>query len=347
MSIPVSLVSTVLNDRQGAENLLADLVKQTHLPDEFVVVDGGSRDGTYEYLCEQSKTLPFALKIIQEKGANVSRGRNLAIEKASYEVILTTDFGCRLDADWVKELVSPFERDTSVEIVTGSWKIPQEDVQTPAQWAEWALAGGKLELVATPTCLASTRSLALKKQVWLDFGKYPEDLTLTGDDALFSLWMVFAKRKIAAAPKAMCYWHRFPKLKSYWKEAKRNFRGAGEAIFFLNYGIKVGVMFALETLSFLTLVSLLALLPFGIPTWLLGLAGIITLFIWSKRLFRWFGAIQLLSNVGKSSYWPWVISLELGHRANSVYGYWLGFFYGFKHCQACREQMSQLAVRRW
>lgn len=347
MSIEVSLVSTVLNDRQGVELLLVDLKKQTRFPDEFVVVDGGSSDETYEYLCEQAKTLPFPLKVIQEKGANVSRGRNLAIETASHEVILTTDFGCRLDENWVKELVAPFEEDTSTEIVTGSWKIPLQDVQTPAQWAEWALAGGKLELEATPTCLASTRSLAFKKQVWLDFGKYPEDLTLTGDDALFSLWMVSAKRKIAAAPKAICYWHRFPKLKSYWKEAKRNFRGAGEAIFFLNYGIKVGVMFTLETLSFLTLVSLLVLLPFGLPTWLVGVAAIIALFIWSKRLFRWFRAIKILANFGKLSYWPWVIGLELGHRANSIYGYWLGFFYGFKHCQACREQMSQLAVKRW
>ncbi|HBL10849.1 MAG TPA: hypothetical protein DD379_05485 [Cyanobacteria bacterium UBA11162] len=347
MSISLSLVSTVLDDRQGAENLLADLLKQTRLPDEFVVVDGGSNDGTYDYLCDQKKTLPFTLRIIQEKGANVSRGRNLAIENAVHEVILTTDFGCRLDGDWVKELAAPFEQDSTVEIVTGSWQIPEKDVQTPAQWAEWALAGGKLGLKATPTCLASTRSLAFKKQVWLDFGKYPEDLTLTGDDAIFSLWMVSAKRKIIAAPQAMCYWHRFPKLKSYLKEARRNFRGAGEAVFFLNYGIKAGVLFALETLSLLTVVTLLALLPFGLPIWLLLVATLATLLIWSKRLLRWFGAIRCLSNFDKSSYWPWVIGLELGIRANGVYGYWLGLFYGFKHCQECRERMNELGVRRW
>ncbi len=347
MNIPVSLVSTVLNDRHGAENLLADLAQQTRLPDEFVVVDGGSTDGTYEYLCEKAKSLPFRLRVIQEKGANVSRGRNLAIDKAVHEVILTTDFGCRLDTNWVKELVTPFEQDTSIEIVTGSWKIPEQDVQTPAQWAEWALAKGKLELIATPTCLASTRSLAFNKQVWIEFGKYPEDLTLTGDDAIFSLWMVSAKRNIAAAPKAMCYWHRFPKLKSYWKEAKRNFRGAGEAIFFLKYGVKVGILFTLETLSLVALITLLLLLPLGVPIQLFYGVATLTVLIWIKRLLRWFEAIQLLSNVRKSSYWPWVIGLELGKRINSVVGYWLGFFYGFKHCQTCRKQMRQLRVRRW
>jgi cellulose synthase/poly-beta-1,6-N-acetylglucosamine synthase-like glycosyltransferase len=347
MNIPVSLVSTVLNDRHGAENLLADLAQQTRLPDEFVVVDGGSTDGTYEYLCEKAKSLPFRLWVIQEKGANVSQGRNLAIDKAAHDVILTTDFGCRLDADWVKELLLPFEQDAAVEIVTGSWIIPEKEVQTPAQWAEWALSGGKLELKATPTCLASTRSIAFKKQVWLDFGKYPEDLTLTGDDAIFSLWMVSAKRKIAAAPKAICYWHRFPKLKSYWKEARRNFRGAGEAIFFLNYGIKVGALLALETLSLSIAVILFILLLFGVPMWLFFITVILTLLIWSRRLARWFMAIQFLSNYGKSSYWLWVIGLELGNRINSIVGYWQGFFYGFEHCQVCRVKMQQLGVRRW
>lgn len=347
MNIPISLVSTVLNDRQGAELLLADLVAQTRHPDEFVIVDGGSTDGTYEFLCEQSHQVPFTLNVISKPGANVSHGRNVAIEQAKHNIILTTDFGCRLDTHWVEKLAQPFDADPAIEIVTGTWKIHERDIVTPAQWAEWALASGQLELVATPTCLASTRSLAFKKQVWLDFGKYPEDLSLAGDDAIFSLWMVSAQRKIAAAPEAICYWHRFPQLKSYFKEARRNFRGAGEAIFFLKYGVKAGVLLALELTSIIALLSLPLLLWLGMSLWIAGVIAGISLLIWLRRLLRWGRAIALLSRSGKAAYWRWVIAMEMGIRLNAVYGYWRGFVHGFKHCRACRSQMAQLGVARW
>jgi cellulose synthase/poly-beta-1,6-N-acetylglucosamine synthase-like glycosyltransferase len=347
MSIQVSLVSTVLNDIQGAKHLIADLIAQTCYPDEFVVVDGGSRDGTYEFLCAQVGQVPFSLRVLQVPGANVSRGRNLAIEAAEHDVLLTTDFGCRLDSRWVEELLTPFERDTSVEIVTGSWKIPQEQVQTPAQWAEWALANGKLELIATPTCLASTRSLAFKKQVWRDFGKYPEDLSLAGDDAIFSLWMVSSGRRIAAAPNAMCYWHRFPTLKSYWKEARRNFRGAGEALFFLKYGVKVGMLLFLELVSVAVVLAVAIAVAFGLPIgWLVG-AIAIALLLWSRRILRWVRAVQILQQAKKTQYWQWVIAFEMGSRIYSIYGYWQGFFHGFWHCQDCRNQVRRLQIDRW
>ncbi len=347
MRLSCSLVSTILNDIDGARDLLDDLVAQTRRPDEFVVVDGGSRDGTFEFLREQASRLPFTLRVRQEKGCNVSRGRNLAIEAATNEVILTTDFGCRLDPGWVEALMRPFEADPAVEIVTGSWRIRPEDVHTPAQWAEWALAGGRMEMVATPTCLASTRSLAYRKKVWVDFGRYPEDLTLAGDDAIFSLWMVAAGRKIAAAPDAWCYWHRFEHLRSFLREARRNMRGAGEALFFLNFGIRTGALFALEMASALAFAACLVGLAAGFPPWWAMASGIVFLAVWAKRFAKWARAISWLRSAGRAGYWTMVPRFELGVRYHGVVGFWQGFFHGRKHCQKCREKMAALNVPRW
>ncbi len=347
MAVSSSLVSTVLNDIDGVREMLADLCAQTRLPDEFVVVDGGSKDGTFELLQSEAARLPFKLRALQEKGCNVSRGRNLAIAAAENKVILTTDFGCRLDTGWVEGLMRPFEADPAVEIVTGSWRIRPEDVHTPAQWAEWALAGGRMEMVATPTCLASTRSLAFRKHVWEDFGHYPEDLSLAGDDAIFSLWMVAAGKNVAAAPDAWCYWHRFEKLRSFLREARRNFRGAGEAIFFLNYGVRTGALFALEMTSAALLVVALLALPFGLPAgWAIG-AGALFLVLWAKRFAKWAGAIRYLRSAGKGEHWAMVPRFELGVRHQGVLGYWQGFFHGRKHCRACRDKMVALKVPRW
>lgn len=345
--IPCSLVSTVLNDRSGAENLILDLYGQTRLPDEFVVVDGGSTDGTLEYLEKESLRSPFPLRILLVPGANVSRGRNVAIENARHDVIVTTDFGCRLDSRWVEELMAPFARDASVEIVTGSWKIRKEDVRTPAQWAEWALCGGRMELIATPTCLASTRSMAFSKQVWQEFGRYPEDLTLAGDDAIFSLWMIASKRRIAAAPQAICYWHRFPYLRSYWKEARRNFRGAGEAVFFLSFGVKSGFLFILEVATLgVAAAALIALIAGAAPAlWMIP--GLAAPLVWSKRLIRWYHAGKTLAGERKAALWPWVVALDLGNRARGLWGYWEGFLHGFLHCRSCRQRLSAFGINRW
>ena len=347
MAVTSSLVSTVLNDIEGVREMLADLCAQTRFPDEFVVVDGGSKDGSYEHLQSEAARLPFKLRVLQEQGCNVSRGRNLAIDAAANEVILTTDFGCRLDPGWVEGLMRPFEADPTVEIVTGSWRIRPEDVHTPAQWAEWALNGGKMEMVATPTCLASTRSLAYRKHVWAEFDHYPEDLTLAGDDAIFSLWMVAAGKKVAAAPDAWCYWHRFEKLRSFLREARRNFRGAGEAIFFLNYGIRTGALFTLESISAVVLIAALLGLPFGLPPLWAGGALVMFALFWAKRFAKWAGAIGYLRSVGKGCFWAMVPRFELGVRYQGVLGYWQGFLHGRNHCRACREKMLALKVPRW
>ncbi len=338
----ISLVSTILNDKAGAQALFKDLRLQTRFPDEMVVIDGGSRDGTWEFLQASVSQLPFLLRPIQIPGANVSHGRNQAIEHSQGEWIVSTDFGCRLDSRWVEKLVEPYEKDPTVQIVTGSWRIEKSEIHTPAGWAEWALALGKIGMIATPTCLASTRSIAFHKSVWIEIGKYPEDLSLAGDDAIFSLWMVSSGKKIAAAPEAMCTWHRFEKLQSYLKEAKRNFLGCGEALFFLNFGIKTGIMTIIEILTLI----LVALFPHPLFLLFFGL-------VWSKRFFRWSHAVRFLVDEEKWSFsrtirlLPWIVAFELGTRWIGIRGYWQGVLQGTWKCRQCRQLITRLQIPRW
>jgi len=50
-----SVIIPVFNERDGIEEFLQSLYNQTRSPDEIIIIDGGSKDGTYEYLQEQSK----------------------------------------------------------------------------------------------------------------------------------------------------------------------------------------------------------------------------------------------------------------------------------------------------
>ena len=91
----VSLILTVKNEEKSINILLESILSQNKMPNEIVIVDGGSIDKTIEIIKEYKDSLP--IKLIQKKGINVPRGRNIAIANSKYPIIAVTDGGCRLD----------------------------------------------------------------------------------------------------------------------------------------------------------------------------------------------------------------------------------------------------------
>ena len=90
----VTLISTVKDCADGVDAFLASLAAQTRAPDEVVIVDGGSTDGTAErFAADDTVTL------IVEPGANIARGRNVALAAATHDVIAVTDADCILEPD--------------------------------------------------------------------------------------------------------------------------------------------------------------------------------------------------------------------------------------------------------
>ncbi|HEU5317195.1 MAG TPA: glycosyltransferase, partial [Chloroflexota bacterium] len=79
----LTVVATVLNERSSAGRLVRSLAAQTRGPDEVVMVDGGSTDGTPDVLRSHPASSALQLRVIERPGANISRGRNVAIEAAA------------------------------------------------------------------------------------------------------------------------------------------------------------------------------------------------------------------------------------------------------------------------
>ena len=96
-----SLILTVLNEADSLPTLLDSVAMQTVLPDEVVICDGGSYDNTVALLRAETR---FPIRVIESHGANISRGRNLAIAAAQNEIIAVTDAGVRLDKCWMERL---------------------------------------------------------------------------------------------------------------------------------------------------------------------------------------------------------------------------------------------------
>jgi len=105
----VTLISTVKDCAGSADAFLASLGAQTRAPDEVVIVDGGSRDGTAEAYGRGD-----GISMLVEPGANISRGRNIAIAAATHDVIAATDADCELDPGWLESIVAPIEAGADV-----------------------------------------------------------------------------------------------------------------------------------------------------------------------------------------------------------------------------------------
>lgn len=222
----VSVVVTVRNEADSVGIWLKSLISQTRPPDEVILVDGGSTDGTLGALQDFAAETPLPVKVVAAGEVNIAQGRNLGIAQARHGVIATTDLGCELDPGWLESLVAPFELDPETDVVIGWYepKVKSSWGRAVARHLVW-----RLEEVDPATLLPSSRSVAFTKKAWQAVGGYPEWLTLTGEDTYFALELQRHAPKWAFAPEAKVFWHAPERLLEAMRRAYRWAWGNGEA----------------------------------------------------------------------------------------------------------------------
>ena len=217
----ISLIVTVLNEARSLPALLDSIAAQTRPPDEVVVCDGGSTDGTLDLLRAEAR---FPLRVIERPNSNISQGRNAAIEAAAGDVIAATDAGVRLHPDWLARLVAPIERGSSP--VCGGFFLP--DVATPFEVAMGATVLPQLDDIDPATFLPSSRSVAFTKAAWQAAGGYPEWLDYC-EDLIFDFKLREQAGAPAFAPEAVAYFKPRPSLTAFFRQYYLYARGDGKA----------------------------------------------------------------------------------------------------------------------
>lgn len=223
----VSLIVTVRNDRQGFAELLDGLARQTEMPDEIVVVDGGSHDGTLEELEERRGDLP-PVRVFVAPGANIAAGRNIAVREALHDWIACTDAGCRPVPDWLAVLK---QAGTSADIVAGTFAV---EAETPLDRAVACAHYPMLDEVHDDDLMvrlshrlfgrdfrarhAGGRSMAFSRAAWEAAGGFPEHV-YAGEDLAFSARAIELGFRASLADDAVVYW----RPRATWIENARMF----------------------------------------------------------------------------------------------------------------------------
>lgn len=195
----VTLISTVYNEEEMIADFLEAIFLQTLKLDEIIIVDAGSTDNTCSIITKYSDKMP--IKLIVKNNVNRSKGRNIAIKNASYEIIASLDVGVKPEHDWLEKIMDHF--DDSVDVIS--------------PWTEFYSKSSFEICVAELTKISKldfnekmhippARNLAFRKSVFEQIGGFPENIEIC-EDTVFGLQIKKEKFNVKCVYDAVAHWH--------------------------------------------------------------------------------------------------------------------------------------------
>ena len=258
-----TIIATVRNEAGTIREFVDSLLEQTRKPDEILIVDGESNDGTLEIL--EDYAARGLLRVISQP-CNIAEGRNLGIAAAKGTHLAVTDAGCQVEPDWLAHIERCFESDCHPDVVAGNFRF---ETHTPFEDAVvYATFQPDRDESETARYYPSSRSVAFTKAAWEKAGGYPEWL-YAAEDTLFNIRMRQLGMRFVFCRDAIVRW----RPRETWRALARqriNFSrgnsrvGIGTTGYLTN--LKVHSLFLLLLLSGLWFPPLLAA-PLGIGAW--------------------------------------------------------------------------------
>jgi glycosyltransferase involved in cell wall biosynthesis len=237
------VIATVLDERHSVDRLVESVTAQLRARDELVVVDGDSRDGTYERLLEHARR-DLRVRVLKAPASNIATGRNVAVRAAQHDLIACTDAGCHLAPQWLERLIEPLVDLDPVDGAPGlAAGVPHVLARGALQRAQSLACYADPHEAANPTPLVRlygrlfggvfdpslpfARSLAFTRQAWRDAGGFPERLRWV-EDGVFGR-AVAAHHRCALAVGADVYWEQRESVGATFKMYYRYGIGAAES----------------------------------------------------------------------------------------------------------------------
>lgn len=196
-SLPISVVSPILNEAGTIERLIDRVVSQMDPADEYILVDGSSTDGTPALVGARAASDPRVRMVQVPAGTTIGAARNAGVRSARHTALAFTDAGCLPDSTWLLACRAALE-EPGVDLMVGTYRV---DVQ-PGSLFQAAMAAAAWpdpdELRRSTPALrlygmvagrrfdprrVDGRSLAVTRIAWERAGGFPEDVRTAEDEA--------------------------------------------------------------------------------------------------------------------------------------------------------------------
>jgi glycosyltransferase involved in cell wall biosynthesis len=207
----ICLICPVYNEASSIIEFLDSVFLMSVLPEEMIIVDGGSVDGTTTMIEQfiRNNNPPSRIRVIVDPSCNlkihhapIAKARNVAIRATGCRIIACTDAGCTVTKNWLDSITKPL-RGEPAACAVGGWYEPDARSFFERLVADSLVV--RTALVNADTFLPSSRSIAFLKEVWDKVGGYPE-LSYTAEDTVFVMKVREHGCRIVFARDAVVYW---------------------------------------------------------------------------------------------------------------------------------------------
>ncbi|MCX5658106.1 MAG: glycosyltransferase [Planctomycetota bacterium] len=225
--LKVTVIMPALNEAASVDETMASIFSQTRPPDEVVVADGGSRDGTPELVLKHAGK-GIAIKVVSNPGVYSGAGRNAATRAASHDIIIGMDFSNKADPRYIEALVRAFEADPLVDYVGGpAYPIMESAVERacaavicPDLTRIPHIPLDELMRIAPKDFIPAGFNLAYRRSVWERANGF-WDAAGACEDPLFGYRVRQVGGKIAPVGDAIVNYHMARSLGEMWRRYGR------------------------------------------------------------------------------------------------------------------------------
>lgn len=202
----VSVIVPALNEEASIGNLLDALASQTSVPDEVVVVDAGSSDGTRAEA--ESRSGRFRnFRVVDCPGAYPGRARNRGASLAANARLVFLDCGLAIELDCIDRLATA---STEHDAAYG-WVVPQTD----RLFTECAAIAylQPMRRDGEPIDRPTVQMMSIDRELFQRLNGFPEELR-SAEDLLFLDGLARDGATVGFASTARARWELCPNLRS-------------------------------------------------------------------------------------------------------------------------------------
>jgi len=244
----VSVVLLTKNSAETVSKSLESILRQTRRPDEIVVVDGNSKDGTHDIVKQ------YPIRFVTEPGLGFGYARNVGVKNAEGDIIFFIDSDCYADDKWIEKILPHFSN-PNIAGVTGQTCLWNTN-HGVARFL--ACVGGRMDMPTKPQFvkIAPTMNLAIRREVVIEVGGFDESL-FRGEDTELT-YKITKRYNILYEPEAVVWFKGSPTLRIASKKCINHFIGVGQL--FAKHGFnRLFVRFSLPVRGIILIMGIISL----------------------------------------------------------------------------------------